>query len=181
MHSDQDERLMLAVAKGNLEAFNEIVLRHQNTAWKVAYRFLGDAMEAEDIAQEAFIKILEAAPRYQPKARFRTYLYQVIIRLCIDHTRKKHPAYTDEISGMPDHSPDPGEFLEDREHEIKIKKVLHSLPPHQKIAMILKYYEGLRYADIALAMKTSVKSVEGLIRRARVTLQTRLARLQNKK
>jgi RNA polymerase sigma-70 factor (ECF subfamily) len=59
-----DEELMQAVAGGDLEAFNELVLRYQGLAWKTAYRFLGDTMEAEDVVQESFFKILESTPRY---------------------------------------------------------------------------------------------------------------------
>jgi RNA polymerase sigma-70 factor (ECF subfamily) len=65
-----DEDLMLRVRAGELDAFEQIVLRHQAEAWRVAYRFTGDAAEAEDIAQEAFLRILDAAPRYQATATF---------------------------------------------------------------------------------------------------------------
>ena len=73
-----DEQLMQAVAHGDLDAFNKIVLRYQQQAWRTAYRLLDDVMEAEDVAQETFLKILKAAPRYRPSASFRTYLYTII-------------------------------------------------------------------------------------------------------
>jgi RNA polymerase sigma-70 factor (ECF subfamily) len=77
---------MQAVAGGDLDSFEEIVLRYRQYAWRIAYRFLGDAMESEDVAQESFLKILEAAPRYRPTATFRTYFYRTLTRLCIDLT-----------------------------------------------------------------------------------------------
>ena len=83
-----DEELMLAVRAGDLAAFEHLVVRHQSSAWNAAYRFLGDAAEAEDLAQEAFLKILDAAPRYQPTAKFRTYLYRVVTRLCLDRLQR---------------------------------------------------------------------------------------------
>ena len=68
MKEATDEQLLQAVARGDLEAFNELVLRYQTLAWKMAYRFLGDAMEAEDVAQESFLKTLEAARRAAPRS-----------------------------------------------------------------------------------------------------------------
>jgi RNA polymerase sigma-70 factor (ECF subfamily) len=88
------EQLMQAVAGGDLSAFNEIVLRHQKLAWGIAYRFLGDRHAAEDIAQEAFLRILDAAPRYKPTAAFPTYLSRIVTRLCLDRARKKRPMPT---------------------------------------------------------------------------------------
>src|SRR5437016_5065560 len=96
-----DEDLMVAASAGDTDAFGELVERHQGSAWNAAYRFLGDAAEAEDIAQEAFLKILDAAPRYQPSARFRTYLYRVVTRLCLDHAGKKKPFYTQFVPNIP--------------------------------------------------------------------------------
>jgi len=90
-----DQQLMQAVARGDLDAFNELVLRYQGFAWKTAYRFLGDGMEAEDVSRDAFLKILKAAPRYRAKANFRTYFYQILTHLCIDRSRKKQPISMD--------------------------------------------------------------------------------------
>lgn len=101
-----DEELMLAVAEGDLGAFEQIVLRHQNSAWSAAYRFLGDHAEAEDVAQEVFLKILGAAPRYRPTASFRTYLYRVVTRLCLDWARKARPVVANNLAdtAADDHS-----------------------------------------------------------------------------
>ena len=86
-----DEELMVAAARGDLGAFEQLVVRYQQTAWTIACRYLGDRSEAEDVAQEAFLKILKAAPRYRPSAAFRTHLIRVTSRLCIDRGRKMHP------------------------------------------------------------------------------------------
>ena len=100
---------MLAVAEGDLDAFERIVLRHEAEAWRVAYRFTGDAAEAEDLAQDAFLKILEATSRYKPTAAFRTYLYRVLTRLCIDHGRKKRPFLAEPSLDVTDGSPSPSQ------------------------------------------------------------------------
>ena len=175
MESRRDEELMLSVARGDLNAFNEIILRHQRTAWSIAHRFLGDATEAEDIAQQAFLKILEAASRYRPTAAFRSYLLRVVTRLCIDHAKKKRPTYTNTLPETQSHSSDPAQSLAMKERGTAIRKALDTLPPNQRLALILRHYEEMSYVDIAQSLNISVKAVEGLIRRARATLKTRLS------
>lgn len=175
MKEINDEQLMLAVGKGDLNAFNEIVRRHQRSAWSVAYRFLGDSAEAEDIAQEAFLRVLTAAPRYKPTAAFSTYFYRVITRLCIDNAKKKRPIFTDTLPEMVEASPDPAAALVRKDRDALICKALDALPSRQRMAVILKYYEGLGYADIAGAMNITIKAVERLLSRARKALQSSLS------
>ena len=173
-----DEQLMQAIAKGDLAAFNELVLRHQDLAWRMAYRFLGDAMEAEDVAQETFLKILEAAPRYRPTATFQTYFYRTLTHLCIDRTRKKQLTSIDDIPEAIDPSLSPAESLLEKELQDQIHLALDALPPSQKAAMILRHYEGLSYSEIGQILGVTPKAVEGLISRAGVSLQARLSHLQ---
>jgi RNA polymerase sigma-70 factor, ECF subfamily len=172
-----DEQLMQAVAGGNLDAFNELVLRHQSLAWKMAYRFLGDAMEAEDVAQETFLKILEAAPRYRPTATFRTYFYRILTHLCIDRTRKKQFTSIDDIAEAIDQSLRPDESLIEKERRARVRIALGALPPNQKAVMILRHYEGLSYTEIAQILGVTPKAVERLIGRAGLSLQARLSHL----
>src|SRR5437868_4454946 len=103
-----DEQLMLAAGVGDLSAFEQLVRRYQKPAWNAAYRFLGDASEAEDVAQEAFARILAAAHRYQSSALFRTYLYRVVTRICLDHSAKKKPIYSGRLPDRPDPAYAPG-------------------------------------------------------------------------
>ena len=170
-----DEDLMLAVGKGDFSAFEQIVLRHQKSAWYTAYRFLGDRTIAEDVAQEAFLKILDAAERYRPTAKFRTYLYGVVTRLCLDHARKKQPAYVDDLSAVSGPSPSPPDAAALRERGEAVWKALDSLPPRQRMAVVLRYYEGLSGQDMAAAMDVSVKGIERLLARARRALEVLLS------
>jgi RNA polymerase sigma-70 factor (ECF subfamily) len=172
-----DEQLMQAVSGGDLHAFNDLVVRYQGLAWKTAYRFLGDAMEAEDVAQEAFLKVLEAAPRYRPTATFRTYIYRIVTRLCIDRARKKHPTNMEDIPDMPDPSSGPAERFMEKERRAQIRAALDTLPPNQRAVMILKHYEGLTYAEIAQILDLTPKAVERLLSRARASLQAGLSDL----
>ena len=123
-----DEELMAAVALGDLAAFNEIVLRHQDSAWKVAYHFIGNAAEAEDISQEAFLRIFDAASRYKPTASFRTYLFRILNRICLDHIRKKRPIPTDEIREDADPRPSPEERVIQDERDTAVQEAVDTLP-----------------------------------------------------
>ena len=170
----KDEDLMVRVADGDLGAFEEIVRRNQQRAWRIAFRFIGDQVEAEDIVQEAFLKILASSHRYKPSASFSTYLYSVVSRLCIDHAKKKRPVLINEVPETEDPHSDPSVTMIQMERDAVVRKALDALPPRQRMVIILKYYEDLSYMDIARAMRTTVKAVERLLSRARKTLQTSL-------
>lgn len=166
---------MVAVADGDLEAFEGLVRRHQRTAWGVAWRLLRDPAEAEDAAQDAFLKILDAAPRYRPTASFRTYLYRVITHVCLDRLKKKRPVYLARLPIVASPEPGPADRAEAREDAAAVRRALGALPPRQRAALVLRYYECLSYQEIAQAMDTSVKAVERLLARGRGMLRDLLA------
>ena len=172
-----DEELMLASGRGDLSAFEELVLRYQSLAWNATYRILGDPAEAEDSAQEAFLRVWASAKRYRPRALFRTYLYRVLTRICIDRSSKRKPIYSKQIPEVADHRPPPLCQLLDEEREKTVRTALDRLSPHQRMAVVLKYFEGLRYSDIAKIMEISTKAVERLLARARERLEQDLAAL----
>ncbi len=174
MNMPSDEDLMLAVRDGDLDAFEQIVLRYQTEAWRVAYRFTGDAAEAEDLAQEAFLKILDAASRYRPTATFRTFLFRILNRLCIDHVRKKCPTLTDSLPLQADDTPSPPQQAAEAERDALIQAALNALPPDYRMAVVLRYFEGLSGAEMADAMGRSVKAVERLLARAKAILEPQL-------
>jgi RNA polymerase sigma-70 factor (ECF subfamily) len=177
MQTPSDEQLMLSARDGDLDAFERIVVRHQGEAWRVAYRFTGDAAEAEDLAQDAFLKILDAAPRYRPSATFRTYFYRVLTRLCIDHRRKKRPVLTDPLPNMPDTKHSPSVQADRAERDALIQAALNSLSADYRMAVVLRYFEGLSGVEMAEAMGRSVKAVERLLARAKSTLEPQLRHL----
>ena len=170
MKTPSDEELMLAVGKGDFSAFEQIVLRHQKSAWYTAYRFLGDRTIAEDVAQEAFLKILDAAERYRTTAKFRTYLHGVVTHLCLDSARKKQPIYVDDLAAVSGPSPSPPDAVASQERDEAVRKALNTLRPNQRMAVVLRYYEGLSGREIAAAMEVSPKAVERLLARARTVL-----------
>jgi RNA polymerase sigma-70 factor (ECF subfamily) len=173
--SDQEhtssEQLMQALAGGDLDAFDQIVLRHQKPAWAIACRFLGDRHEAEDVVQDAFLRLLQASARYQPTCSFKTYFYQIISRLCLDRAKKKQPRRLDTIPDVSDSGPDAAGETARRQNAEAVRSALNALPPKQRIAIVLRYYESLSYHDIASALETTPKAVERLLARGRDRLQ----------
>jgi RNA polymerase sigma-70 factor (ECF subfamily) len=165
---------MLAAGRGDLSAFAQIVTRHQAEAWRVAYRFTGDAAEAEDLAQEAFLKILDAATRYQPTATFRTYFYRVLTRLCLDHRRKKRPVLGEPLTHIADDARTPPARATRAERDLLVQAALDALPDDYRIAVVLRYFEGLSAIEMAEAMGRSAKAVERLLSRARAILAPKL-------
>ncbi|MFO8007344.1 MAG: sigma-70 family RNA polymerase sigma factor [Candidatus Brocadiia bacterium] len=165
-----DEELMAEVADGDMDAFGELVRRHQDSAWRIAYHYVGDRAEAEDLAQEAFLKVLDAASGYRPTARFTTYLYRVIANLCIDYHRKKRPDYPGRLPPQQSPLEEPDQHLAQEERDRAIQRALDELPDRQRMATVLRYYEELSLSEIAKAMDTTYKAVERLLARARQSL-----------
>ena len=168
-----DECLMQMAARGDLAAFEQLVLRHQESVWRTAYRMLGCHQTAQDVAQETFVRVFEARGRYRPTAAFRTYLYRIVVRLCLDHVRKGRAVPTDNLFPV-DGSPSAQQQLAQREQAQAVQQAIGRLPPKQRTAVVLRYYEGLSGREIAAAMETSLKAVERLLARARRALEARL-------
>lgn len=172
--SATDESLLQAAGRGDLKAFEEIVRRHQTWAWQVAYRFFGREEQAADVVQEAFIRLLQASGRYQPTAKFRTYFYRIISRLCLDQTKKKKPVNPEEMTDLPDQAPGAAEELLRKETAAAVRAALDTLAPNQRLAIVLRYYEDLNYQEIAAALETTTKAVERLLARGRKHLRSLL-------
>lgn len=170
---------MQAVGRGDLAAFSRIVARHQAWAWRVAYRFTGNENDASDIVQEAFLRLLDAAGRYLPTARFRTYFYRIISRLCLDQAKIKRPVFLETVPDTPDPSVDITDMMMRRENTVVVRAALDTLSPSQRLAIVLRYYENLGYEEIASALETTTKAVERLLARGRERLRDVLGRREN--
>ena len=166
-----DEALLLAIGRGDEEAFAVLVHRHQAWAWSLALRFLGERQNAEDVVQEAFLRLLQAAPRYRPRAAFRTYFYRIITRLCLDQARKKRSIFSADLPDAPHPGPDPSDSILQQEISAAVRAALDRLPANQRMAVVLRYYEELDYRGIAEALQISTKAVERLLARARERLR----------
>jgi len=171
---DDDRELMRRVAASDLDAFREIVIRHQQSAWQIAYRYLGNRHDAEEIAQEAFLNILDNAGKYKPSAKFSTYLYRVVANLCFDHSRKKQPRYVDDLLVRESDGPLPLDKLAAAEREQAVQAALDQLSERQRMAVVLRYYQDLSLKEIAAAMNATAKAVERLLAAGRQALSRHL-------
>ena len=175
-----DEELMAEVAQGDLAAFELLVRRHQASAWNAAFHLLGNVDDAEDIAQDAFLRILRAAHRSPPTAAFRTYLYRSVTRLCRDRRRKASPFSCPNPDAETSKAPSPEDVVVAREERHAVQEALESLPVKQREAIVLRYYESLSYDEIGRITGTSRKGVERLLARGRTALAGLLSGLLGK-
>jgi RNA polymerase sigma-70 factor (ECF subfamily) len=180
------EDLMARIAKGDDSAFEILVNRHQTSILNLVYRFIGDRTQAKDLAQEVFIRVWQAAKTYKPEAKFTTWLYRITANLCLNELksarRKKWFSFlqSDEDSGntleetLSDGGPSAEDFLLSKERSRQISDALQSLPENQRMALVLKRYDGLSYEEVAQIIGCSVSAVESLLVRAKRTLQEKL-------
>ncbi len=172
---DSDEALMARVAKGDQRAFRELARRHVPVMLGVARRILGNAAEAEDVAQEAMLRVWTHAPRWQPLALFRTWLSRVVVNLCLDRKRKTAWLELEAAGEIADLSPLPGEAAEAAERERLLAAAIAELPERQRAAIVLSYTEGMSNAQVAEILDTTVSAVETLLVRAKQNLRRALA------
>ena len=182
---DADAELMLAVKGGDDRAFATLVRRYQSRVLGLAYRYIGDRGSAEDLAQEAFLRVYKARERYEPRAKFSTWLYRIVVNLCLNEIRwrKGRPSMALAVStetssnlnvDVTDEEPEPSETMEEAELAATIREIIGTLPENQRIAILLNKYEGQSYQEVAEAMDLSVMAVKSLLTRARVKIKEKL-------
>lgn len=175
--TDLDYALLRRVARGEAPALAELIRRHQTRVYQIAYRLLKDPLEAEDAAQEVFIKVYENAHRFEPKAKVSAWLHRITANHCLNLLRQRHPQESLDQEGAPlvrDPGATPLEALEQQDLSRRLEELLEVLPENQRRALILKQYGGLSYQEIADLMDLSPQAVDGLLKRARQFLKKAL-------
>jgi RNA polymerase sigma-70 factor, ECF subfamily len=174
-HSEEDgdaADLLARSARGDRRAFDEIVTRYGPMALRVAARMAPDRQSAEDIAQEAMVRIWRRADEFDTRrARFTTWLYRIVVNLCIDLSRKARPVALPEDFDPVDPSAGAAERVEADERHAALVRAIDELPSGQRAALTLVYDEGLSGAEAAQALGVSTKAVERLLARARARLR----------
>lgn len=174
---ESDEALMARVAKGDQRAFRELARRYLPIMLGVARRILGNAAEAEDVAQEAMLRVWTHAPRWQPLALFRTWLSRVVVNLCLDRKRKAPWVELEAAGEIADPAPLAGEAAETAERERLLAAAIAELPDRQRAAIVLSYTEGMSNAQVAEILDTTVSAVETLLVRGKQNLRRALAQV----
>ncbi len=176
-----DEILMVRVGQGDEPAFQVLVHRHLQRSLDLARRMTASASDAEEIAQEAFLRVWTTAPRWRPEgALFRTWLYRIVVNLCLDRGRRKPFAPLADAGDPSDPTPDALAQLERQETQRRIATAIRALPDRQRAALVLSYYQGLSNQEAATVLRVSVSSLEALLVRARRALRARLAESDGK-
>jgi RNA polymerase sigma-70 factor, ECF subfamily len=167
--------LLSWAAAGDRRAFDEIVGRHGPFALRVALRLIPDAAMAEDVVQEAMLRAWSQAKSFDPqRARFTTWLYRIVVNLCIDHRRRLKPEPMPDNYEVADATISVHEMLEMNEQEAALVRALKDLPVSQRAAIALVYDEGLSAPEAARVLGLSAKAVERLLARGRAFLRARL-------
>jgi RNA polymerase sigma-70 factor (ECF subfamily) len=170
-----DEALMVWSAEGDARAFDQVVVRHGSFALRVARRLTSDRAHAQDMAQEAMIRAWAHAASFNPRrARFTTWLYRIVVNLCIDHRRHVQVESMPKDFDPPDPSLGLAEALSRDQRQLALTAALNKLPVKQRAAMTLVYDEGLSGVEAARVLGVSTKAVERLLARGRATLTQRL-------
>jgi RNA polymerase sigma-70 factor (ECF subfamily) len=177
--SDPDVALMLAFVAGREDAFVELYQRHKDRIVNFTRRMLGDQAQAEEAAQDVFLKLYRARTSYQPKSRFSTFLYRIATNHCLNmqaRLERKLVQRGREVEN--EAAPRSG----DQQHELGRKRLrealanaLATLPERQRAALLLVHYEGLSYQEAAESIDVTEAALKSLIHRARSAMMLQLA------
>ena len=183
--NSRDVALMLMVQRNDdHEAFRELIERHQNAVIGTVAKMLSNHSEAEDIAQQVFLRLWKSRKRYQETAKFTTFLYTITRNLVFNESRRKSrrkllsldqkkEEYELEVPANPNQRPD----VEHLNQELRsaIDRAIEALPEKQRLAVILRRYQNLPYEEIADVLDLTVSAVKSQLFRARVSLRESLA------
>ncbi len=187
MAPDADATLMLAFQGGDEAAFRALFEKHGRAMMAFCQRFVREPARAEELVQDVFLKLYRSADRYQPSARFTTFLYRIATNHCLNEVRRGEyrarpeadpvgedgaPRDPDSIAGP---AATPEEEARGKALERSVRSMLDRLPEKQRAAFVLARFEGMPYEEIAVVLSTTVPSVKSLVHRATVAAASALA------
>jgi len=185
---DPDIRLMLRVRDDDEAAFAELVEQYHQRLVTVMQHLVGRGDEAEDLAQEVFLRVFRSRKKYHPRAKFSTWLFTIANNLALNHLRSRQRKPTTSFPGA-DSGPlgprpaeqivegregQPDRAMQERELASVVRDALETLSERQKVAVVLNKFEDMNYADIAQVMGLTTKAVKSLLSRARENLRLAL-------
>ncbi|HLM66219.1 MAG TPA: sigma-70 family RNA polymerase sigma factor [Longimicrobium sp.] len=188
-----DHELVALAQKGSEKAYRELLGRYQRPVFSLVYRMLRDREQAEDLAQETFVRVFNNIGRYDPKYKFSSWIFKIATNLTIDHIRKKEVATVsidgsryavtaDEIEAstitVASDDENPEELLEAKELGESIEGAIGALRPEYRTAILLRHVEGREYQEIADIMGLPLGTVKTFIHRARHELRAKLEHLR---
>lgn len=175
-----DEELMARLAWQDMSALGQLVHRHQQKVLALAYRILGKWDAAEDVCQETFLRLHKVAKGYTPQAKFTTWLYRIVVNLCIDQQRKsarRAVPLEDVGSNIKANPSDNG--LEKKELAAIVQNAINKLPERQRLVVVLHRYDGLSHEQISEVTGWTKSAVESLLVRAYANLRNSLTKVKD--
>jgi len=171
-----DQELLALIQGGSHPAFAELVERHTTRFYRLAYRYVQNRETAEDLVQEAFLRLWENPATWQPErnSKFTTWFYRIVVNLCLDWQKKKRPIPLDEDIPLPDERESADEAMIRIQEQRLLEKEIAALPERQRTALNLCFDEGLSNQEAAEAMGVNLKALQSLIMRAKTTLKERM-------
>ncbi|MCR6632550.1 MAG: RNA polymerase sigma factor [Magnetospirillum sp.] len=177
-----DESLLLAVGRGDHRAFAALMERHGAFALALAMRMTGNPQDAEEVAQEAFLRVWSMAGRWRPGgARFTTWLYRVVVNLCLDRKRRAPMLALDDVAEPADPTPSGLDSCAAGQAHMLVAAALAALPGRQRAAVSLCYFGEVSCQEAADSLEISLSALESLLVRGRRALRTYFARRGLKK
>ncbi|MEM8919924.1 MAG: RNA polymerase sigma factor [Pseudomonadota bacterium] len=172
---DPDEDLVRRAGEGDRRAAAELVRRHTPIMVALAERMLRDRAEAEDVAQEVFLRVWRDAAKWKPgQARFSTWMHRVAMNLCLDRLRKPKSAPLDAAPEPVDPSASASRDLIERQRGAEVRAAVGDLPERQRAALVLCHFQELSNIEAASILDVSVEALESLLARGRRNLKAKL-------
>ncbi len=174
---ESDAELVTRARQGDETAFEQLVLRHQRYVFNLAYRVLDDYTEAEDVTQEAFVRVWRGLSSFRGQARFTTWLYRIVHNLCLNRLPRLRQellqtAPLEEVLPNPD--PSPTDLFDVQEQVAFLHAQLDRLPEKYRLVLTLRYLQQLSYDEIAAVLDVPMGTVKTHIHRARQLLREQL-------
>jgi RNA polymerase sigma-70 factor (ECF subfamily) len=170
---DQERAWIEQALQGDRQAFGQLVRAYERPVYNLTYRMLGSSAEAEDAAQETFLRAYAKLATYQPGRKFVNWLLSIASHHCIDRLRRKGRAPQLSIDGplppewLQSDAPQPDQVVSKKEQRARVRQVLETLPPDYRAAVVLRYWYGLSYREIAVTMDTTESAIKSRLHRAR--------------
>jgi RNA polymerase sigma-70 factor (ECF subfamily) len=179
LHEQLDSEIVRQIQSGEAAAFDELMRRYKRPVINFIFRMLGNAQDADDVAQDVFVRVYQNLDTWRPETKFSTWLFASARHAAIDRIRWRSRHRTESIESAPEIVASSGTAEDVSAHEIgdQIAAAVAKLPEDQRTAVVLSEYQGMSYAEIAGVMRCSEKSVESRLYRAKQTLRTALQHL----
>jgi RNA polymerase sigma-70 factor (ECF subfamily) len=182
---ERDLRLMERVKAGDMDAFRELVETHEQRVIGTVARMIGDPVEAEDLSQQVFVRIWKSAARWEPTAKFTTWLYTILRNLVFNESRRRARHKTTSLDAATGDDERPQQFTDtnvkspdttmlDAEMQDAIERAIQELPEAQRMAVVMRRYQDVSYEEIGEVLDLTVPAVKSLLFRARTDLREKL-------